>query len=181
MKTKAENKHKSLWRNIKIVNKGRIIVFELDDQGKMKTKLPRQHARDLTKEIHKIPSEHYYKSQPFTTNTLPAINTNMIMPFSCSYAYTQGTNLINYMYQPPPISNSNPTLLCNQTYATRSANIDTNLNSNSESEVEKYEQSDATISDDYFEETFNEIDLDCRSDDDDIFFQHFFDFNDLDL
>ena len=54
MKTKAERKHQTKWGNIKIRTEKGIINFELDENGKLKDKMARQTARDLTVEMKKL-------------------------------------------------------------------------------------------------------------------------------
>lgn len=148
MKNRAECRHKSSWRVIKIVFNGRIYSFGLDEHGRMKKKLPRQHARDLSLEINKISSKNHISSPTKLNTTYTNLDNNeeqasssLISPdlsTSISSSYAQDPHLINSHIQ-PSFTNSSTTanLICNQAFP---SNMMTESNSSLKSPINELEE-----------------------------------------
>lgn len=70
MKTKADSKHKSLWKYIKVVDAGSCRVYALNETGKLKKKLCRQRTRDIFEEMRKLQDYDFDQIQSILPNDI---------------------------------------------------------------------------------------------------------------
>ena len=200
MKTKADSKHKSLWKFIKVVDAGSCRVYALNETGKLKEKLCRQRTRDIFEEIRKLQDNNFNQIQ-FTlpndiNNTLATsqsiITTNYLPNFGSD---SKKPNLANCTDKQSftDISNSNESItnrdsIIHKSFITKpilNAKTSTNLNEltkNNDLDInEPFLNIKNLFDDQYYDDNDfnNNNSSDYIADEQNLTNENFFDHNDL--